>query len=42
MLDSGFLVMERKEGSTKDEMLTRIEKHFGLCEDNDSGKDMIL
>ena len=36
MRDSGFLILERKAGSTKEDMLTRLEKHFGLCEDNDS------
>ncbi len=30
MQDSGFLILERKADITKDEMLTRIEKHFGL------------
>lgn len=35
MRDSGFLRLERKADSTKEEMLTRIEKHFGLCESKD-------
>lgn len=36
MRDSGFLILERKADSTKEEMLSQIEKHFGLYEDDNS------
>jgi RimJ/RimL family protein N-acetyltransferase/dephospho-CoA kinase len=36
MRDSGFLCIERTADSTREEMLTQIEKHFGLYKENAS------
>lgn len=36
MNDSGFLILERTANSTKEMLLSQIEKHFGLYENNNS------